>query len=328
MPNLSVTYWLRGAIAFARHGWMMLGVALALIVTLEFGYRALNSAVVRLAGHPTSAIESRPDHPYAKEEWFELFQSPQEMGKREYRYDPYRGWWLTAKKSNYVNVSPKGTRLTLPAPSNPDSARRVFMLGGSTMWGITARDAYTIPSLTAARLKAREVSDVEIVNFAHAGFNSTQEAISVLIEIAKGNVPSVVVFLHGYNDIYLGLSHEEPGHAWDEVRTQQLLDLGRGNARAMLTAATGNLQLVQALRRAVLPEKSAGGEADRPASTCESIAEYYRNMTRSVKALGVEYGFTPVFSSNHTTPARGRSRRRGRSPAPSTAGGAQMCRSN
>lgn len=286
---------LRVAITVAKQAWMILGLALLLLVALELGYRALNYVIQRIPGQTAAAPEDRPDHPYAGKDWFRQFSDASEMGRREYRYDPYRSWWLTAKTSKFVNISAAGTRLTLPQASSMKPAHRIFMLGGSTMWGITARDAYTIPSLTAARLKDRGMDNVEVVNFGHAGFNSTQEAITLMLELARGNVPTIAVFLNGYNDIFLGLLHGEPGHAWDEVRTQQLLDLGRGGLRALLTASSDRLQTVKALNRLIAPAKDVVRSESHGSETCVSIASYYGKIARATKAMGAEYGFATLY---------------------------------
>jgi hypothetical protein len=149
------------------------------------------------------------------------------LQKRAYRFDPYRGLWGSFYQSTYVNVDSAGWRRTVqPEPSS--NARRVFLLGGSTMWGYAARDAYTIPSLLAAELRRRGIRDVEIVNLAQTAYNATQAVITLLLELRRGNVPSVVVSLDGHNDIIAASRFGEAGYLIWEPEQAAWHDAGRG----------------------------------------------------------------------------------------------------
>jgi lysophospholipase L1-like esterase len=185
--------------------------------------------------------------------------------------------------------------VTIQPPFDSATARRIFMLGGSTMWGTGARDSFTIPSQVASRLHARGIENVEVVNFAQAGYNSTQEATTLLVELAKGHVPAAAVFLDGYNDVTLALKEGEPGHANGED-VQTLIDLGHRGFWEELIGLGRHSDLIQWL------QAKAGGGAAGPVQKffpaeqmCRPTAEYFRNVTRSVSGIGREYGFPTLY---------------------------------
>ena len=229
-------------------------------------------------------------HPYAGKGWWE--HSLRDLPQRVANFDPYRGYWPQPSHSPYSNTDSEGRRLTIQPPFDSATARRIFMLGGSTMWGTGARDSFTIPSQVAARLHARGIDNVEVVNFAQAGYNSTQEATTLVLELAKGRPPAAAVFLDGYNDVTLALKVGEPGHANGED-VQTIIDLGRRTFWQELIGLGRHSNLVHWIQ-------VRGAEADStrffPADKiCGPTAEYFRKVTRSVQGMSREYGFPALY---------------------------------
>jgi hypothetical protein len=158
---------MRRFLEWARDARVILGLALFGFLLLEGAYRLQGAArrQVRQLRAP-STEQSRPAHPYADQAWWHAARAHGNQGFG-LRFDAYRGWWVKPFSSPYLNIDSAGFRLTPQAPvSRP--ARRVFMMGGSTMWGYTSRDSMTIPALVAARLRARGFSDIEVVNLAQS----------------------------------------------------------------------------------------------------------------------------------------------------------------
>ncbi len=169
------------------------------------------------------------------------------------------------------------------------------MLGGSTMWGYTARDGYTILSLLAAELHARGIRDVEVVNLAQSGFNVTQDVITLLLELRRGEVPTVVVFLDGHNDIAAAGWFREAGHGlWDAQLAARLEeghrlkdDLGRLGDHLLVV---GRVQRI--FVRRLGPHEPTPLPLER---VCRDIGLQYRNLIRTVQTLGEAGGFEAVF---------------------------------
>jgi len=276
-----------------RDGWLMVGLTVLLFLGLEFGYRWTRDARQSLRGHDAAARDSSL-HPYAHDEWWRSFTGPDGLLARKNRFDPYRGLWPTPVQSLYVNVDSLGRRATpqpMPASQHP---RELFMMGGSTMWGFTARDSFTIPAYTAVALRERGITDVEVVNLAQQGYNSTQEATTLLVELARGHVPAAVVLLNGFNDMGSAWMYGSAGRMYAEEATQGAIDRGTRGFWGTLLGLGRFSALVRRLQQSLglldRPPNVTGG----PAQICGPLATYYENMARTVDAIGAGWGFPTV----------------------------------
>lgn len=279
-----------------RDGWLIVGVTLVFLVGLEGVYRG-QAALRRALRWTTPTVDANPAHPYAGQPWYALWESREGAVSEPDRYDPYRGWWPQSYRFRYLNVDSAGRRVTPQSASSSGHPRRIFMLGGSTMWGYTARDSATIPTLLAQKLHALGLGDVEVVNFAQSGFTLTQEAITLLLELRAGNVPEVVVFLDGNNEVATAFQAGSPGHILNEDLFRQRFELTRRSLWEDVLGLGRHSALVERLGRV-----AAGSTPVRvpprgldPEAVCDDIAFYYRNLVRSIEALGREFGFQTLF---------------------------------
>lgn len=277
-----------------REGWLMIGITLLLFLVLEFGYRGVKGARQAVRGGEAAARDSSL-HPYAKTDWWGPFTGSDGLAARKNRYDPYRGFWTQPTASKYVNVDSLGRRITpQPAPTGP-RPRQLFMMGGSTMWGFSARDSFSIPAYTAQALRDRGVTDVEVVNLAQQAFNSTQEATTLLVELAHGRVPAAVVFLDGYNDIATAWKYGTPGHTYGEEATQQQIQLGTRGFWGELVGLGRHAAVVQRMQQAMGLLDKEPNVTGGPAQICGPLAGYYRNIALLTEALGARWGFPTVY---------------------------------
>lgn len=124
----------------------------------------------------------------------------QKSGESEYY--PYLGYRRVPNYSGeYINLDEKSIRKTINKCDNTPEKIRIFMFGGSTMWGTGARDEETIPSFLSNELCINNIS-VEVTNFAENGYVSTQEMIQLELALRDGNYPDIVIFYDGVNDVY------------------------------------------------------------------------------------------------------------------------------
>ena len=292
-------------VSWLRDGWLIVGITMLFFLLLEFGYRAERAVFRQPAPSPRQVRADSSLHPYAGQAWFPEFE--RDLKRRRQRFDPYRGFWSRPAATTYINVDSLGRRITVQSPFDSATARRVYLLGGSTMWGFTARDSFTISSLTATALKARGVENVEVVNLAQGAYNSMQEAITLMVELSNGRVPDVAVFLDGYNDIATAANYGEPGHTYGDDGIQQQISLGTRGFWGELVGLGRHSLLVKRLKDA------AGlGAPDRvwadPKRFCGPVAVYYHNIRTSVTALGDSYGFPalaflqPMHAMSNKTP--------------------------
>ena len=278
-------FWL--TVGLARDGWLICGLAILLFAGLDLLYRgevALRSEVRRLLPRP-----HEPVHPYHSAEWWrDLDQNVPE------RSDPYRGWWALPHSSRYVHIDSAGNRVTLnvAAPSTPGPT--VFMLGGSVMWGFTARDSATIPSLVAARLAAAGIGPLHVVNLAQPAYNTTQELITLLLELRRGNVPAIAVFLDGGNDVLAAYQQQRAGAIFGQS------ELAGGSGFGWRWLFSQGAEFVRHTRlgdrwmRTLWAWKARRATRPNKVLDCKDIAAYYRQTALSADGLGRQWNF-PVI---------------------------------
>ena len=283
---------------FVRDGWLMVGITVLLFLLLEWGYRLFAGSDDKVR----RVIAVPPGHPYENAAWFKEFNdTPNGPNGRRFLVDPYRLYRLGPMRSGFLNVDSTGRRLTINVLRDSATALRVFMLGGSTMWGFTARDSFTIPSQLAAVLREHGFDNVEVRNLAETGYNSTQEATTLLLEVANGRIPTVAVFLNGYNDMATGFRWGEPGHVFDLELAQQRADAARQGLGGDLLDLSRRSRLI----RRLLPQSATddASPVDK-ATVCPALAGYYRNIAHSTAAIGQAYGFEVFYLMqpiHHTT---------------------------
>jgi lysophospholipase L1-like esterase len=268
-------------------GWLILGISLLMFLAIEGGYRALRAVLHPYREGAASGL-TRSDHPYRDRPWFRDWVVRRDAVLHDStRYDPYRGWRLGAVALPGLHVDTAGRRVTPQAASASGRGRQVFLLGASTMWGYTARDSATIPALVARELARRGVSDVTVVNLANSGYNVTQEAITLMLELRRGNVPDVAVALDGVNEAGAVLLGGAVGDVHDQVLAER-----RFARRSLLQDLIGHSALLERLLIITSGQRNPIEHGD---SLCVRIADYYSRMVDQVEALSKAYGFTTYF---------------------------------
>lgn len=272
-----------------RDAWLVLGATLALFVMIEFAYRAQGAIRRGLSGEPGPAADALA-YPYSSEPWFETWQK---RPNPRSRFDPYRGWWVQPVQSPFINVDSTGRRVT-PQDRIPGVARRkVFMFGGSAVWGLTSRDSATIPAHVAALLRQRGVRDVEVINFGQQAFNATQSLISLVLELRAGRVPAVAVFVEGNNEAMTAWTTGEAGLTANYGLSENSFRRGRRSFWAELAGLPRHSAFVQRLLQFVRDgEAPAGGMLSD--SVCADVATHFAGLVRMIEGLSREFGFFPA----------------------------------
>ncbi len=276
-----------------RHLWIGLGITLLAFGLLEGAYVGQRALRANWFGSDDLRAAQRDGHPYAGQAWYEEFVRARESGRE--RFDPWRTYWAHATMSRYLNVDSAGYRVTVQPVKRDDAARTVYLLGGSAMWGFTARDSLTIPSLVAAGLDSAGFNDVVVVNLAQSGYVVGHEIATLTQELVRGRPPVIAIFFDGVNDIRTTQLYQEPGHAFFEQRFSHLFEVEsqRGFFGSLVTPGERSKvigRLIQALGIAdpwaVSPQKP---------DICPRLGKYYRNMHHTVAGLGSAWGFDVLF---------------------------------
>ncbi len=183
-----------------RFLWFNIGIALLVLILMEGGARGY--LALRERARVSAQLVEREEayDASADEGWVPEYLREIDAG-REGEWHPYVYWRRRPFHAKYLNIDQAGIRKTWNSTSSPAPGQlKVWMFGGSTLWGVGSRDDFTIPSLVSKKLAANLHSGVWVTSFAEIGYVSTQEVITLMLELRKGNVPDVVVFLDGVND--------------------------------------------------------------------------------------------------------------------------------
>lgn len=290
----SARRWMRRILVWTRDSWLIVGLALLLFTSLEVAYRA--QAAVRNRARLRWSGALAPTSPLAGQKWWKTWPTEQRRVMDRMRFDPYRGWWATPVSLPFLHIDSAGRRLTIPDGAAGAQTRRVMLLGGSVMWGWTARDSFTIAAHLARRLASEGFGAVEVVNLAQPAYNSTQEVITLLLALQTGMVPDIVVDLDGSNDVLAALRERRPGAMIGEQASASRSGL-RGSAPIgfRLLGLLRYSALVRRLTQAALPPRATRPAVYSWGSDCGAIAHTYRANILSAEGLGREFGFTPVF---------------------------------
>jgi lysophospholipase L1-like esterase len=193
-----------------------------------------------------------------------------------------------------LNIGPDGVRRTCFNSDDP-RAKRVWVFGGSTVWGTGSPDCETLPSHLSQLLN---MSGPHIVtNYGEGGYVSTQALIRFLTLLRNGDRPDVAIFYGGFNDVWTAI-YARAGTHQDEPRMRAALEAShwqRAVAGFRTVIDRDYLTLYYSLRlfgvRAGEPQDSwiPATEADSAGEVVKAVDLYLEN-TRITEALANSYG--------------------------------------
>jgi hypothetical protein len=228
----------------------------------------------------------------------DIVQLLTETWSRTHAYEPFTGHTERPFAGRYVNVAEHGVRSNRVAnPWPPPAEGTVFVLGGSTTFGVGVADSQTIPSYLERELRARIGPGIHVYNFGRGYYYSSLERALFARLIEERAVPTVAVFIDGLNDFIL----EEPPYAG---RLRQFMD-----GTLPRPTAAGSLAVVRVGRRALA--RLTAGRGNRSASGPDPVAvhttqavrdstvmpviERYLTNKRMVEAIAASEGIATLF---------------------------------
>ena len=277
---------LRGGVEIVFRLWTCVGIALLMLIGID----ALAGAWLRTRT-PADAGEDARVHAdgYADAEWvqpyFDEFAAANHVAWRSYVY-----WRRQPFHGRYVNIDERGLRETWNPPNPADQHRpRIFLFGGSTMWGTGARDEHTIASALSRQLANRGVA-AEVTNFGEGGYSSRQELIALETELQDGNVPDLVVFLDGVNDVFAAFQNDAAGLPQNEGNRVREFNINLRIYREAQQNWVRNSAVYALLVQPPAPQQPADADA-----LSEAVVDHYAAVTTMVARLGQSYGFQSRF---------------------------------
>jgi lysophospholipase L1-like esterase len=205
-------------------------------------------------------------------------------------WHPYVYWRHAPYRGQYINIDANGIRYTWNSnPSIAPAQNRIFVFGSSALWGTAARDEFTIPSFLSKKLNASGPT-FWVTNFGEEGFVSTQDLLTLMVELQKGNVPQVVVLYNGANDVFS--AHQQGVAGVPQNEYNRVAEFNQFNWRSGIVEKLGLYRLgVTLANRSTRPVRSPGQDA---ALASAAVDIYIANM-QTIESLAREYGFAVAF---------------------------------
>jgi lysophospholipase L1-like esterase len=272
-----------------RDAWVMIGITLLLVVLANVLLKAVlpESAGYELVRPGAVEPSKRSADFYADADWADGYFAEHRQA-RHMRWEPYVYWRRRAFDGTTITIDARGLRATWSAEA-AEAGPRIFVFGGSTVWGTGARDAHTIPSAIAKGLAERGIA-AQVTNFGESGYVSGQETIALLRELQAGNIPDLVIFYDGVNDVFSALQAGRAGIPQNEGERQQDFRATKG-LDDWLAALPHVLGGVERLARWLSPP----GEPPPAEVLAPRIVSAYLANVRAVRAVARDYGFGAVF---------------------------------
>jgi lysophospholipase L1-like esterase len=231
--------------------------------------------------------------PWATEYWSEFERA------RRNRYRPFYIWRMRPFSGRLVRIDSAGLRETPGARCTSD-AYRVFVFGGSTVWGLGAPDDATIPAHLQSILATLLRDPVCVRNYGQLGFTTSQDLVQLESELRAGNVPDLAIFYGGANDVFTtNISGQTGVHfdLWEISRAFETMHRPQGRAGFIgFLKGTNLYRLADALATA----GPAGRTSERPIprrsdSLADAVVTTFVSNHRQAAILARGYNFKVGF---------------------------------
>jgi len=137
-------------------------------------------------------------------------------------WEPFTYYRQREYDGKYVHIDAQGHRRTV-GNSTAGDRLRIFIFGGSTVWGWGQDDASTLASLLIAELKPRGVGEIEIVNFGELSYVSGQD-LSAFLQTLRYDPPHLAIFYGGANEGFSTFQNNQPGLAFNESAVKERVE--------------------------------------------------------------------------------------------------------
>ena len=280
-------------------------VALSLVV-LECGLRVVDFVAERRREEP------QPEHlrsPFRDKEWSkQLLDELNDLAyvSRAFTYHQFLGWDAAEYHGQYVNVDAEGERKTWNPEFEPGAqVPSIYVFGGSTTWGMGARDNDSIPSHLSRLLHAHGHRFM-VHNYGDIAYTFTQEFINLILLLKEGHRPDYVVFYDGVNDVYGAYQAGVAGTVINCFHAPEKFDERLTPVRHFWIGTGGLLDKHCLIYRyatklahlseqtPVFPEVAASWNDDQLRDFTEEIADYYSTSQELLEPLSKAYGFKYV----------------------------------
>ena len=218
-----------------------------------------------------------------------------ELREQDMIWEPYLHYRFKPMQGKYNTIYANGQRKT-SNPSLKDSATalKIFCFGGSTMYSSGARDEHTIPSELAQLIHENfPDQNVEVTNFGCHGYTRATENIQLQQELVKNNIPDIVIFYDGVNEVISGHQNNAAGAPTNAYNRRKEFKIAHSyKKRIKLMIYSSNLyRFVTTMQRKIFSGQTYIKLSARPDSLATDIADNFIGLVKVSKSLENEYGF-------------------------------------
>ncbi len=288
-------------------GLAILVTSVLLLGVLELGLRLGFAAKDRLFGPPFPDPRLVAEG-YDGADWIGVHL--REYEALQAAWHPYFYFRQRPFEGRTIHVDAAGRRQTWRSSETAKASEpvpRIYLLGGSTVWGVGARDEGTIPSALARELNRRGIR-AEVVNLAEIGHVGTQQALALQLALRGGERPDLVVAIDGVNDVLAAYQNGVPGWPQNEANrrrefaaTRTVTALAVEITRRLL-ADSALLRLAQAVGARLRTGAGAVATFAPPADTGRSLSQQAAGILAIeaenrawIRNLGERFGFDCQF---------------------------------
>jgi lysophospholipase L1-like esterase len=276
------------------------GLNTLVMLLLVEGLAAGANAVISTRSAPdTTRWAARQDREnveyYASRPWMAPLWQEWDEAARIDQYEPYLIFKPSPYKGRFVNVGDNGRRVTPGSPC-PASGFRIYLFGGSAVFGLWQPDSLTIAALLQQALRDRNIPAC-VENYGANAYVSTQELISLERALQQHPPPALVLWHDGWNDASIMHENGVPGaHTQLSLVRQRLRQRHEGLRHAVGTfiRATNTYRLARSWKgRSAGARVVAAGDAPDPPDPAkvDAVVRTYAENLRIARALAHEYGF-------------------------------------
>jgi len=220
----------------------------------------------------------------------EIFE---ELYNLDTQWEPFTHFRLKEFNGEHNTIDSIGHRKTLNSNLiNTTDPLKIFCFGGSTMYSTGARDSHTIPSeLSKLIYKEHPNLNIEITNFGCHGYNRSIENVQLQQELLKNNIPDIVIFYDGVNEIIGAHQNNKAGTPTNAINRKNEFKLGHSYSKKikLFLNSSGLSRFVLYLQRRIFKTKSFETESVQKLS--KDIANNYIQNLKISKSFSREYNF-------------------------------------
>jgi lysophospholipase L1-like esterase len=222
----------------------------------------------------------------------ELFR---ELREQDMEWESYLHYRFKPMNGKHNTIYKNGLRKTVnPSLKDSVSALKIFCFGGSTMYSSGARDEYTIPSELSKLILAKFPNkNIEVTNFGCHGYTRATENIQLQLELIKNNIPDIVIFYDGVNEIISAHQNNEAGTPTNAYNRKKEFKIAHSyKKRIKLMIFSSNLyRFVTTMQRKLFTGSPYIQLGKRSDDLAKDIAETYVGYVKISKSLENNYGF-------------------------------------